>query len=176
MKTLGLIFPDQLSEKNPIIQLSKENYEVLFFEPLDVFFDHNHHKQKLVFLFSSMRHFYEDFNAKNLHYISITKGKKNGMSNILEDFIAKQKINILEIIQPSDHKTLTQLTLLASKLNIELIIHKDPKFICSIDEFNAWADNRKSLILEYFYRSIRKKMESSWMDPSHSKENGILIQ
>ena len=157
MKTLGLIFPDQLSEKNPIIQLSKENYEVLFFEPLDVFFDHNHHKQKLVFLFSSMRHFYKDFNAKNLHYISITKGKKNGMSNILEDFIAKQKINILEIIQPNDHKTLTQLTLLASKLNIELIIHKDPKFICSIDEFNAWADNRKSLILEYFYRSIRKK-------------------
>ena len=65
------------------------------------------------------------------------------MSNILEDFIAKQKISILEIIQPSDHKTLTQLTLLASKLNIELIIHKDPKFICSIDEFNAWADNRK---------------------------------
>jgi len=38
MKTLGLIFPDQLSEKNPIIQLLKENYEVLFFEPLDVFF------------------------------------------------------------------------------------------------------------------------------------------
>jgi deoxyribodipyrimidine photolyase-related protein len=33
----------------------------------------------------------------------------------------------------------------------------DTRFICSIDEFAAWAKDRKQLRMEYFYREIRRK-------------------
>ena len=50
MKTLKIILPDQLSKNNPIYSdLNNDDY-LLFYEPLDTFFEINHHKQKIVFL------------------------------------------------------------------------------------------------------------------------------
>ena len=55
MKTLKIILPDQLSKNNPIYSdLNNDDY-LLFYEPLDTFFEINHHKQKIVFLISSFR-------------------------------------------------------------------------------------------------------------------------
>ena len=157
MKTLGLIFPDQLSKNNPIFDSSKRNLHILYFEPLDIYFDQNHHKQKLVFLFSSLRHFIKELNLKNSDHIPITKGQKNRMTDLLSDYIRLNNFEVLEVVHPSDHKTLTQLTLLTSKLGIALKVHDDPKFISSAYEFKNWAEGKKSLVQEFFYRWLRKK-------------------
>ena len=139
MKTLGLIFPDQLSKNNPIFDSTKREIKVLYFEPLDIYFDQNHHKQKLAFLFSSLRHFIKELNLKNADHVPITKGQKNGMTDLLTEYIRLNNYEALEVVHPSDHKTLTQLTLLTSKLGIALKVHDDPKFISSADEFKNWA-------------------------------------
>ena len=157
MKTLGLIFPDQLSENNPILDSTKRDLHVLYFEPLDIYFDQNHHKQKLAFLFSSLRHFIKELDLNNADHIPITKGQKNGMTDLLSEYISLNNYEVLEVVHPSDHKTLTQLTLLTSKLGIALKVHDDPKFISNADEFKNWAEGKKSLVQEFFYRWLRKK-------------------
>ena len=57
------------------------------------------------------------------------------MTDLLSDYIRLNNYEVLEVVHPSDHKTLTQLTLLTSKLGIALKVHDDPKFISSADEF-----------------------------------------
>ena len=39
----------------------------------------------------------------------------------------------------------------------EETIHPDDRFIASHAEFEAWADGRKALRMEYFYREMRRK-------------------
>ena len=64
---------------------------------------------------------------------------------------------------PSDHQTLMDITLLASKLKIELNIHDDKKFIGNQEDFKQWSLNKKTLVMEYFYRWMRKNMMFLWM-------------
>ena len=66
MSALGIVFPDQLSESNPVLKSIKEDDNLLFYEPLDTFYEIAHHKQKLVFLISSLRHFKNNINHKNV--------------------------------------------------------------------------------------------------------------
>jgi deoxyribodipyrimidine photolyase-related protein len=42
-------------------------------------------------------------------------------------------------------------------LNIPITILEDTRFICREAEFTAWADGRRELRMEYFYRDMRRK-------------------
>ena len=53
MPTLRLILPDQLSKQNPVLENIESDDFILFYEPLDTFYEDGHHKQKIVFLISS---------------------------------------------------------------------------------------------------------------------------
>ena len=65
MNALGIVFPDQLSESNPVLKSIKEDDNLLFYEPLDTFYEIAHHKQKLVFLISSLRHFKNNIKTRH---------------------------------------------------------------------------------------------------------------
>ena len=36
-------------------------------------------------------------------------------------------------------------------------MHEDDRFLCSDAEFEAWAEGRKQLRMEWFYREMRRK-------------------
>ena len=65
MPTLRLILPDQLSKQNPVLENIESDDFILFYEPLDTFYEDGHHKQKIVFLISSMRQFIAKKKHKN---------------------------------------------------------------------------------------------------------------
>lgn len=46
---------------------------------------------------------------------------------------------------------------MASKFNIYVDIRLDRRFLVSHEEFKTWADGRKTLTMEYFYRDVRRK-------------------
>jgi deoxyribodipyrimidine photolyase-related protein len=43
------------------------------------------------------------------------------------------------------------------KLSVEVELLPDDRFLCSAQEFAEWADGRKQLRMEYFYREMRRK-------------------
>jgi deoxyribodipyrimidine photolyase-related protein len=43
------------------------------------------------------------------------------------------------------------------RLGIPVSIRADTRFLCSEDEFAVWAEGRKALRMEYFYRDMRRK-------------------
>ena len=84
MSALGIVFPDQLSECNPVLKSIKEDDNLLFYEPLDTFYEIAHHKQKLVFLISSLRHFKNNINHKNVIHKKIDKKISQNLETYLD--------------------------------------------------------------------------------------------
>ena len=64
MSSLGIIFPDQLSENNLVYEHLKAEDDLLLYEPIETFYKHNHHKQKLVFLLASLRNLKEPLSSR----------------------------------------------------------------------------------------------------------------
>ena len=56
MKRIGIIFPDDLAVNNKTLQQLNDEDTLLIYEPCDTFYQINHHKQKIAFLISALRH------------------------------------------------------------------------------------------------------------------------
>ncbi|MDA9231350.1 cryptochrome/photolyase family protein [Rickettsiales bacterium] len=158
-KKIILILNDHLNLESNAIKLYQEGDLILMCENYQDFRKHNHHKKKLVFIFSSMRHFAAKIIEQkyNLHYLKI-EDKNN--SGILTEEIIKtaRKYNYNEIIleHPSDYETLTNIKSLENQ-NIKINILEDSKFLCTIEEFKQLNVNKKTMLMENFYRKMRKK-------------------
>ena len=77
MKSLVIIFPDQLSKDNKVLNHLTDNNLLLLYEPVDTFYEISHHKHKLVFQISSFRHFINNLKHKNFIHQKISKKPKN---------------------------------------------------------------------------------------------------
>lgn len=159
MTILRLILVDQLSEKISSLQgIEKEKDFVMFCEVIEEASYVKHHKKKLVFLFSAMRHF--ALSLKNLGFkVLYTKIDENIYS--YEDAIKKNISihNITKIIVtfPGEYRILEKIQNWHKLFSAEVEIREDSRFLSSIDEFKIWAGDRKQLRMEYFYRLMRKK-------------------
>ena len=161
MKRIGIIFPDDLAVNNKTLQQLNDGDTLLIYEPCDTFYQINHHKQKIAFLISALRHWKEELQKKysNIIHIKISKDHQTDFMRELDKIYEADRFDIIHITQPSDHNTLTQLMFFVSKKNVTLQIHHDTKFIDSIEDFSEWAKDRKSLVQEYYYRWLRKKYD-----------------
>ena len=159
MKQIGVIFPDDLATNNKVLSTIDKADPLLLYEPCDTFYQINHHKHKLVFLISSLRHWKKvlEKDYLNIIHIKVSKDRKFDLMHELEILHEKTQFKILNVTQPSDHGILTQLMFFGSKHNVKLKIHPDTKFIDSIDGFSEWSKDKKSLVQEYYYRWLRKK-------------------
>ena len=155
---VALIFPDQLSNKSYIF-LNLESYDqVILFEPLDNFYEIPHHKQKIAFLISSLRHIKHEIKHSNIKHEKIIKDHP-GLIKFLSSQNKIEPISSIDTVQPSDHKILKDLLFFSQSNSIELNIHNDSKFIAKLEDFEYWSKDKKSLIQEFYYRWLRKKYD-----------------
>ena len=159
MKQLGIIFPDDLAANNLAIKQLKASDYLLLYEPCDTFYQINHHKQKIAFLISALRHLKKSLEKKykNIIHIKISKKHETNFMEQLEKLYRDIGFDMIHVTEPSDHNTLTQLMFFGSKNNVDITIHSDTKFIDSVEDFAEWAKERKSIVQEYYYRWLRKK-------------------
>ncbi|MBT5256815.1 MAG: cryptochrome/photolyase family protein, partial [Alphaproteobacteria bacterium] len=57
----------------------------------------------------------------------------------------------------SEWRVLTEMRDWENTLPCAVELRDDDRFYCSLDEFATWADGRKQLRMEYFYRELRRK-------------------
>ena len=154
---VGIVFPDQLSNNNPVISSLSGEDCLIIYEPLPTFYEISHHIQKIGFMVSATRHYLDSLNipCKIIHE-KISKNPQT-IEAILQSLIKNSTKIHLHAIEPSDYRLKSELTLVSIKLGIEIIIHSDPKFIASLSEFKLWAKDKKSLVQEFYYRWLRKK-------------------
>ena len=161
MTKLCFILGDQLSESLSSLAVIKKHDDVVFLcEVMEEATYVAHHPKKIAFLFSAMRHFARRLNVLGyrVRYIQYDDATNTGsFEKELYRAIQEEKISEVHVAHPGEWRVLQKMKALEKQLLISLVIHEDTRFLCSIDEFNCWAKDKKQLRMEYFYRMMRQK-------------------
>ena len=157
MKVLRIVFADQLSLSNLAINNINKDDFLLFYEPLDTFYEIRHHKHKITLLISSLRKLVTKVKHTNILHHKITKKNNQNLKDVLFEIVDKNNINKIMVSKPSDFKIYKDLLFFSQSNNIELEILEDKKFISNVEDFTDWASDKKTRIQEYYYRWLRKK-------------------
>ena len=119
-----------------------------------------HHKKKIAFLFSAMRHFAEELRAAGwtVDYVKLDDPENSGsFAGEIERAVTRLAADRLIVTEPSEWRVREAIQDCAETLNCAVEMRDDDRFIASHCEFEAWADGRKQLRMEYFYREMRRK-------------------
>jgi len=161
MKTLRFILGDQLSHSISSLEGVDRQEDVVFMcEVHDEAIYVKHHKKKIAFLFSAMRHFAAELRDKNfkVDYLHLDDEKSHtSFTSALGNAIAQHNPDRVIVTHPGEYRVLKDLEAFAADSSIPIEIVDDTRFLCSIDHFHKWAEGRKSLRMEYFYREMRRK-------------------
>jgi deoxyribodipyrimidine photolyase-related protein len=117
-----------------------------------------HHKKKIAFLFSAMRHFAEELRAAGwrVDYVRLDDPDNSGsLSGEVLRAAQRHKAAVLHVTEPGEFRLLAELQTLDEAIAVK--VHQDDRFIASHAEFESWAEGRKALRMEYFYRDMRRK-------------------
>ncbi|MEM7618555.1 MAG: cryptochrome/photolyase family protein [Pseudomonadota bacterium] len=158
---LRLILGDQLSHTISSLQGCDKDTDVIWMcEVMEEATYVKHHKKKIAFLFSAMRHFAEELREKgyNVRYTKLDDTDNSGSFQAeMERAVKECKPEKIIITTPGEHRVLKDMQGWRDKFNIDVDILPDDRFLCRPEEFAEWADGRKQFRMEYFYREMRKK-------------------
>lgn len=158
---LCVILGDQLSSNISSLKNFKKNQDkILMMEVFNEATYANHHKKKLVLVFSAMRHFAKELQEKGVSvtYSKISKSQDN-FTKELSSQCKKIQPKRIVITHPGEYRVLQEIKKWEKVLKIPVSIVDDDRFFCTIDEFKKWTVGRKELRMESFYQMMRKKYQ-----------------
>lgn len=161
MACLRLILGDQLSHRiASLSDIDKDDDIVLMAEVREEATYVKHHPKKIAFIFSAMRHFAQELVDKDIQirYIKLDDGNNAGsLRGEVERAMQDHKIDKVVVTEPGEYRLLSGMKDWAEELDVSVEIRNDDRFFASHEDFNNWAEGRKQLLMEYFYREMRKK-------------------
>lgn len=119
-----------------------------------------HHKKKIAFLFSAMRHFSNELKRRQyrVEYTKIDDPDNAGsFKGEVKRILKKYAFERIVVTHPGEYRVLHEMQQWQSDFGLPVEIRGDDRFLCSIENFADWAKGRKQLRMEYFYREIRKE-------------------
>lgn len=160
-KTLRLILGDQLShEITSLSDIDRENDVVLICEVMEEATYVKHHKKKIAFLFSAMRHFAPELERRGVRvrYVKLDDPDNSGsFTGEIRRAIKALRPERIVVTEPGEFRVREAMDRWAGQFGLPVEIRDDTRFLCSLAEFKSWADGRKTLRMEYFYREMRRK-------------------
>jgi len=158
---LVLILGDQLSENISSLSNFDINQDVILM--CEVWNEATyvpHHKKKIAFIFSAMRHFAEYLQSQgfNINYIKLDDPENSGsFSSEVKRMLTKHGPKRLIVTFPGEYRVLHEIQSWQDFLGIPIEIRNDDRFLCSPEEFRKWSKDKKALRMEFFYRDMRRK-------------------
>jgi deoxyribodipyrimidine photolyase-related protein len=158
---LRVILGDQLSPTISSLRGADKNKDtILICEVQQEATYVKHHKKKLVFIFSAMRHFAQELQDAKYRVIYHKLDDATPVSRFSDAVTrAAQMGDFDEIVvtEPSEYRVLEEIKLWPDLLNLPVDMRPDTRFLASHSDFQNWSAGRKSLRMEYFYREMRKR-------------------
>jgi len=117
-----------------------------------------HSRHKIAFIFSAMRHFRDALRERGFDVAYYRY--EDGLETLLEavnDVLADCSAEVLRCTEPGEYRLLQQMR--RWELAVPLDLVEDDRFLAGHREFRAWAEGRKQLRMEYFYRLMRRKYQ-----------------
>jgi deoxyribodipyrimidine photolyase-related protein len=116
------------------------------------------HKSRITIFLSAMRHFRDELIRKKVKvtYHELRDADAASLSDILLNDLQQLKPSRVVMVRAGDYRTQASIALAVKKAGLDFEVLEDQHFLCGLEAFNAWADGRKQLRLENFYRFMRK--------------------
>lgn len=156
---LRLVLGDQLSADLSALRGADPTHDWVLMAEVEAEATYvRHHKKKIAFIFAAMRAFAEGLREAGfqVRYVAIDDPANTHS-------IAGEVVRAVEALRPArvittecgEWRLDQELRALAQRLPVPL--RDDARFICSKAEFARWAQGRKGLRMEFFYREMRRK-------------------
>lgn len=156
-RVITLILGDQLSPKiaalhgcdpaETVVLLAEVGAEASYM---------GHHQKKIAFIFAAMRHFADELRRAGwaVDYVQLDDPDNTGtLGGEVQRAVRRHGASMVRVTEPGEWRVLADMQGWAPTPSIV----EDDRFICSHADFRAWAADRKTLRMEYFYRMMRRK-------------------
>ncbi len=154
MVTLVALLGDQLSHSLASLAAApRAEVVVLMAEVADEADYVPHHKQKLVLVFSAMRHFAQELREAGwtVDYRQLEEGEAC-LTDAVVAAVRRHDAQRVVTVEAGEHRVCALQTGWAQHCGVPVDILPDDRFLVSRKGFAAWAEGRKRLRMEDFYR------------------------
>jgi deoxyribodipyrimidine photolyase-related protein len=154
---LVLVLGDQLSETLSALRAAdKDDDLIVMAEVADEAAYVRHHPKKIALIFSAMRHFAEALRRDGWQVAYSRLDEPETSRSIVGELMRRgQEHGTSQVLatRPGEWRLIEALE--AAPLAVTLL--PDDRFVASLEAFDSWAEGRKQLRMEYFYREMRRK-------------------
>jgi deoxyribodipyrimidine photolyase-related protein len=153
---LILVLGDQLDPDHGALATARPGVDVVLMAEVReeaTYVRHNRHK--IAFIFAAMRHFRDDLRERGFEVLYFEYG--DGVNSLLEAVqrcLDSSPVKSVRCCEPGEFRLLEQMREWQLPLPVTLV--DDDRFLASHREFSEWAEGRKQLRMEYFYRLMRR--------------------
>ncbi|GGW88572.1 cryptochrome/photolyase family protein [Alteromonas halophila] len=161
MGCLRLILGDQLTHTLPVLTDAVKSKDlVLMAEVREEATYVPHHKKKIAFLFSAMRHFAVELRDEGYTVDYVDYRNEDNQGSLLEQVkyqLKQHNLNKVVVTEPGEHRLKQSMAQWSNVLGVDVDILPDNRFLATPDDFSRWAEGRKQLRMEFFYREMRRR-------------------
>ncbi|MDO7835471.1 cryptochrome/photolyase family protein [Sphingobium sp. HBC34] len=161
MTILIPILGDQLTHDLASLRdVAQQDAVLLLMEVADETTYVRHHKCKIALILSAMRHFAQEARAAGwtVDYVPLDHPDNSGsFTGEVARAIARHHPRSIRIVEPGEWRVKAMIEGWAARFGLPVEILSDDRFICGILEFQTWAQARGDLVMEFFYRAMRRK-------------------
>ncbi len=158
--TLRIVLGDQCSRGLSSLEgLDPTRDTVLLMEVMGECTYVPHHPQKIALILSAMRHFSRALAARGVRVDHVRLDDPANTGSFAGEVVrATQRHQPAAIVatEPGEWRVAQDMAGWSAATGLPVEIRPDTRFLCSHDRFRAWAEGRKSLRMEFFYREMRR--------------------
>tara|TARA_R110002126_G_scaffold16527_31_gene66112 strand:- start:6449 stop:7975 length:1527 start_codon:yes stop_codon:yes gene_type:complete len=158
MPKLIVILGDQLSPALSALREASTDDVILLAEVKQEASYVKHHKHKIILLFSAMRHFADVLKQQQHQVCYVDYQQQLSSITAAVEYALKQfpQLDAVMLTECGEYRLQQEINQWQSALQLPVHILEDDRFLCSSAMFAQWADGRKQLRMEYFYREMRR--------------------
>lgn len=117
------------------------------------------HKARIALFLGAMRHFRDRLAAEGMpvHYRRLGEHHSTTLADALAEDLRRLSPSRVVLVRPGDRRVLRALEEVARSAGVPLEERADRHFLCDLADFERWAEGRRELRLEHFYRWMRRR-------------------
>jgi len=156
---LRFIFGDQLTRHlSALRDIDPEQDIVVMIEAADEALNVPHHKQKIAFVLSAMRHFAASLRAEGVRVDYVQMDAADNLQDLgseLARAVLRHNPTLVIVTEPSEWRAMQMMQ--SWSLGAPLEVREDDRFFCSRADFAALTKAKKTTRMEFFYREMRRR-------------------
>ncbi len=164
---LILVLGDQLDHRSPVLLDADPAHDrVLMVEARSESQRVPSHPARTTLFLAAMRHFADQLRQQGLRviYIAIEQAEAESFESALEYAIGEHRPARLRAVEAGEHGVARRIEALCERLQLPLEWVEDSHFLCSREEFLAWRHSKGTLLMENFYRWMRRRHDILMLD------------